>query len=203
VYPDLPLTIDSFIVQYDIRLARLWSTVTPLPGAHKLVQHLHAQGVPMALATGSRRKNYVLKTKHLEDLFRCFDDRVVCGDDLLDGMKGKPAPDIFLMAAREKLGLDVGSAQAACTDAQRETRSKVLVFEDGISGFQGAKRAGMSGKPLAASLKGRRAEFLLSCLGTRCQHLRRRVLGRRKTRLNYQLIGEIRTRGMGFATLQL
>jgi pseudouridine-5'-monophosphatase len=143
--PDLPLTVDAYIKQYDAGLARLWPTVKALPGAHRLVSHLHTHGVPMALATGSRRKNYVSKAQHLADLFACFGDRVVCGDDLRDGMRGKPAPDIFLMVAREKLGLGVGSAQDVCTEAEREVRARGLVFEDGIQGWQGAKRAGMSG----------------------------------------------------------
>jgi pseudouridine 5'-phosphatase len=145
LFPDLPLTVDAYITHYDAGLACLLPTVTPLPGVCRLIQHFHAHGVPMAIATGCRRKNYDLKTQHLADLFACFGDRVVCGDDLRDGMRGKPTPDIFLMAAREKLSLDVGGVQGACTEAEREVRGRGLVFEDGIPGVQGAKRAGMSG----------------------------------------------------------
>jgi pseudouridine 5'-phosphatase len=154
-------------------LACLSSTIVPLPGAEKLVRHLHSHRIPMALATGSRRKNYLLKTQHLADLFGYFGDRVVCGDDLTDGMKGKPEPDIFLMAAREKLGLNVGNAQGICTDAEKEARSKVLVFEDGISGLQSAKRAGMSGEDSLAIQQKANLRIVSSCLGTRCWHRRR------------------------------
>ena len=121
VFPDLPLNIDAYMAEYDAGLDRLWPTVQPLPGAYRLVRHLHAHGVPMALATGSRRKNYISKTRHLADLFACFGDRVVCGDDLRGDMSGKPAPDIFLMAAREKLGLDVGVAREACTGEEKKS----------------------------------------------------------------------------------
>jgi pseudouridine 5'-phosphatase len=153
----MPLDVDAYMTEYDTGLARLWPTVRPLPGAHRLVQHLHARGVPMALATGSRRKNYVAKTQHLADLFACFGDRVVCGDDLHGGMSGKPAPDIFLMAAREKLGLSVGGAQDACTEAEREVRGRGLVFEDGIPGLQSAMRAGMSGALRLSALERRQS----------------------------------------------
>ena len=145
LYPDIPLTVDGYMMQYDTALALLWPTVTLQPGAYRLVQHLHAHGVPMALATGSRRKNYVAKTQHLTDLFACFGDRVVCGDDLHNGMRGKPAPDIFLIAAREMLGFGVGDTHGPCTEREKEARARGLVFEDGIMGLQGASRAGMSG----------------------------------------------------------
>jgi pseudouridine 5'-phosphatase len=139
------LTVDEYLAQYDTALASLWPTVTLLPGALKLVQHLHEHGVPLAIATGSRRKNYLAKTQHLPALFTLFADRVVCGDDLRKGMSGKPAPDIFLLAAREILGFSVGDANCSCTEGERVEREKGLVFEDGISGLQGARRAGMSG----------------------------------------------------------
>jgi len=61
-------------------------------------------------------------------------------------MCGKPAPDIFLVAAKELLGRDVGRPDVECTDAQREERAKGLVFEDALPGMQAGKRAGMSGK---------------------------------------------------------
>jgi len=144
ICPGIPLTVDTFLTQYDTALTLLWPTVTPLPGAYRLVRHLHAHGVPMALATSSRRKNYVAKTRHLRDMFVNFGDRVVCGDDLHSGMRGKPAPDIFLVAARELLGIAVGDTHGPCTEREREARRRGLVFEDGIAGMQGAKRAGMS-----------------------------------------------------------
>ena len=70
---------------------------------------------------------------------------MVCGNDL-PATKSKPEPDIFLRAAREKLGLSVGVHEALISDAERQARSKVPVFEDGISGMHGAKRAGMAGR---------------------------------------------------------
>jgi len=70
--------------------------------------------------------------------------RAVCGDDFPRAVKVKPEPDLFLAAAREKLGLDVGNPGEVCTDAQA-ARAKGLVFEDAFVGNKTGKRAGISG----------------------------------------------------------
>lgn len=42
--------------------------------------------MPIAIATGSKRKNYDIKTSHLQHLFAHFGDKVLCGDDpVLEG----------------------------------------------------------------------------------------------------------------------
>jgi pseudouridine-5'-monophosphatase len=61
VYPDTPLTVDEYVHLYDAGLLTVWETVTFMPGAQKLVAHFRAHGVPMALATGSRRINHINK----------------------------------------------------------------------------------------------------------------------------------------------
>jgi len=142
-FPDIPLTLDSYLTQRDTAQDLIWPTVQPLPGVRKLVQHLHAHKIPIAVATGSRRRNFQLKTTNLPDIFGCFDGRVVCGDDYAGKMKGKPSPDVFLAAARDLLGRAVGEDEA-CTDAEMIERAKGLVFEDAIPGMQAGKRAGMS-----------------------------------------------------------
>jgi pseudouridine-5'-monophosphatase len=60
-------------------------------------------------------------------------------------MRGKPAPDIFLIAAKALLDRDVGEPEAEVLDAHTEERAKGLVFEDALPGLQAGKRAGMSG----------------------------------------------------------
>lgn len=120
-----------------------------LPGTRKLVLHLRKHNIPTAVATGSRRRNFELKTGHLGEVFDCFAGKVVCADDAEYEMRGKPQPDIFLVAARELLGRDVGdvkSSEAQLTPHQIQERAKGLVFEDALPGMEAGKRAGMAGE---------------------------------------------------------
>lgn len=87
----------------------------------------------------------MLKTGHLGEVFGCFEDKVVCGDDAIVG-RGKPAPDIFLIAAQQQLGRAVGKPTEECNEAEKAEREKGLVFEDALPGMQAGKRAGMSGE---------------------------------------------------------
>lgn len=109
----------------------------PLPGVVRLVQHLKACGVPIAVlfyssliqvATSSHTHPYRLKTSNNGELFELF-DVVVCGDDKAI-KNGKPAPDLFLEAAK-RLGHDLKDC------------SNILVFEDAPSGVQAGLNGGM------------------------------------------------------------
>jgi len=89
-----------------------------------------------------------------KEVFGVFEARVVCGDDKqYEGMRGKPNPDIFLVAAKEMLGRNVGKLVGLNEDGSKELspeqlteRGKGLVLEDGLPGVQAGKRAGMNGK---------------------------------------------------------
>lgn len=67
-------------------------------GAERLLRHLKANNVPIALATSSSLESYELKTKNWKELFDLFHHRVLGGSDP-DVKNGKPSPDIFLVAA--------------------------------------------------------------------------------------------------------
>ncbi|KAI0338281.1 HAD-like protein [Trametopsis cervina] len=149
-FPDLPedFTVDTYLTERRAGQDALWPTVKPLPGVVKLVQHLHRHNIPIAVATGSQRRNYEQKSSHLMDeLFGHFQGKVVCADDgLIKPGRGKPHPDIFLVTAKTCLGKEVGygeQSEAHVTDAQRTERARGLVFEDAIPGVQAGKRAGM------------------------------------------------------------
>jgi beta-phosphoglucomutase family hydrolase len=93
-----------------------------LPGARELLTSLRAERIPRAIGSSTPRQN-------LEAIFAAtglgeFFDAVVCGDDVSNG---KPAPDVFLLAA-QKLAL----APADC-----------LVIEDAHAGIEAARRAGI------------------------------------------------------------
>lgn len=97
-------------------------------GASELITHLHANNVPMAVATSSKRREYDLKVTQHQELFKLM-SHIVCSDDPLVE-KGKPAPDIYLAAAKR-----FSSPPLSTSD--------VVVLEDAVSGVQAAKAAGM------------------------------------------------------------
>ena len=63
-----------------------------------MVRHLHTNGIPLAVATSSASSSYRQKVSRHGDLFACF-SHVVCSDDS-ELKQSKPAPDIYLLAAR-------------------------------------------------------------------------------------------------------
>ncbi|KAG9023027.1 hypothetical protein FS837_006037 [Tulasnella sp. UAMH 9824] len=141
--------MDEFITERRARQDALWPTCQLLPGITKLVEHLAKHKIPMAVATGSIRRNYNLKAVHHPELFDLFEGKVICGDHpRLKGL-GKPRPDIFLLAA-ELLGRKVGEGDVSSLDAEGaegkaliEERARGLVLEDSTNGLEAGQRAGM------------------------------------------------------------
>lgn len=122
----LPLTPEQYLDARQPLLEELFPEAEPMPGAVRLTQHLHRMGIPQGVATSSDSHHFALKTtKHKAwfEIFQC----VVIGDDP-EVKRGKPAPDIFLLAA-ERLGI----APESC-----------LVFEDSPVGVEAARSAGMA-----------------------------------------------------------
>jgi len=66
------------------------------------LKHLKENNVSIALATGSNRENYELKTKRWHALFELFHHKVIGGSDP-EIAHGKPESDIFLIAAKRFL----------------------------------------------------------------------------------------------------
>ncbi len=97
------------------------NTVEPVADTVAIIREYHGK-IPMAVASGSYRET-VMMTLRILGLERYF-ETVVCQDDVC---RGKPAPDMFLLAA--------------CRLGQRA--SDCLVFEDGDLGIEAAVRAGM------------------------------------------------------------
>lgn len=145
-FPDIPLTIDDYLTQCNAAQDEHWPRVQLQPGVARLVAHLAAHNVPIAIATGSSRRKFALKTSHLQHVFSHFGSNVICASD--DGAgRSKPFPDVFLAAAR-MLGRAVGSIDEegdVVGEKEREERARGLVFEDALLGVVGGKRAGMSG----------------------------------------------------------
>ena len=100
-----------------------WHMAKLMPGAHRLLWHLHKHNVPVALATSTSRATFGAKMAghgNLHSIFTC----VSCGDEVTNG---KPAPDCF-RAAAAKLGLEP---------------SECLAIEDAPAGVESAVAAGL------------------------------------------------------------
>ncbi|MCO5595867.1 hypothetical protein L7F22_049918 [Adiantum nelumboides] len=123
------LTLEDFISQREIMLHSLFPDSELLPGVERLIRHFHAYQVPMAVATSSHNRHYELKTLRHKELFSLM-HHVVVGDDI-EVKHGKPAPDIFLVAA------------SRFRDTP-DSHKNVLVFEDAPTGVAAARNAGMS-----------------------------------------------------------
>jgi len=121
----LPLSVEEYLEQRMLMLEKLFPQAQPLPGAVRLTTHLHQIGIPQAVATSSDRYYFELKTTQHKEWFRIF-DCLITGDDP-EIRHGKPAPDMFLLAAKR-----MQAVPAHC-----------LVFEDSPAGIEAARAAGM------------------------------------------------------------
>ncbi len=145
----LPLTPAELYAATDGELSRRWGEAELMPGASRLLRHLHASGVRLALATSTPHEVLALKKQSLGDLFGLF-SAVVAGDDVAEG---KPAPDAYLAAAAA-----LGLPASAC-----------LAIEDAPSGVASARAAGCAvlavpSLPERAAYAGERTTLLCSLL---------------------------------------
>lgn len=117
---DLP----DFARDFETRLlARYPAELRMIPGIPALLDDLEARGIAVAIATGSSVRRLGI-TLDVAGLAERFGDRVFSADQV---KHGKPAPDLFLLAA-DRLGV----APGACA-----------VMEDSPHGIAGARAAGM------------------------------------------------------------
>ncbi|MDB6142895.1 MAG: family hydrolase [Pseudomonas sp.] len=122
---ELPLSIDEFLTTREPMLDERFPRSQAMPGAEALVRHLAAHNIPISVGTSSSIHYFKAKTTLHRAWFELF-EIVVTADDPEVGA-AKPAPDIFLVAAR-RLGVDPKDC---------------LVFEDSPFGVTAAKAAGM------------------------------------------------------------
>ena len=123
---ELPIAAEDYLREREGMLEELMPTAEPMPGAVALTRALAARGVPQAVATSTGRRLFDLKTERHRAWFDEVFAAIVLGDDPRIA-RGKPAPDIFLLAARE-LDAEPGSC---------------VVLEDAPSGVAAARAAGM------------------------------------------------------------
>jgi len=109
------------------------------PSTVELIHQLINKGVRVGVASSSKNCEGVLKAAGLLDLFETRVDGVVSAEI---GLKGKPAPDIFLIACK-----NLGSSP-----------DQAVVVEDAVSGVQAGK-AGNFGLVLGIAREGNAAEL--------------------------------------------
>jgi HAD superfamily hydrolase (TIGR01509 family) len=120
---ELPGPVDSLVKEYDtLRLDALRGQVQPMPGAQEIIAFARSKGLKLALATSGQRSHadVSLAETGLTGNFLAE----VTGNDV---ERGKPAPDLFLLAAK-RIGVD----PARC-----------VVLEDAPPGIAAAEAAGM------------------------------------------------------------
>ncbi|KAI1078972.1 putative HAD superfamily hydrolase [Whalleya microplaca] len=142
----LPISREQFARESSEQMRLQFPNCKPLPGAEKLLSNLSrarsASGdrIELALASSTKSNSYELKisspeTRRLLSFFQ--PDRRVLGDDprVREG-RGKPAPDIYLVALQE-LNSATGPGK------QHILPNECLVFEDSVVGVEAGRRAGM------------------------------------------------------------
>jgi pseudouridine-5'-monophosphatase len=122
---ELPITAEEYLRRQIPIAEGLFVTAAEVPGAEAFVAELAERGHALAVGTSSTRRLYDLKTSHLPWFSRF--SAVVSGDHP-EVKELKPAPDIFLAAAR----------------AMAADPAQCLVVEDSPAGVLAARAAGMS-----------------------------------------------------------
>lgn len=125
---ELPIDLDEFLRRLHHMCNKRFTSLALMPGAERLIKHLHKNNVPIALATSSGKKSAEIKMNNHPELFHLFNHKVMGSTDP-DVLHGKPAPDIFLIAAQRF--------------PDQPDPSKCLVFEDAPNGVKAAVAAGM------------------------------------------------------------
>lgn len=124
----LPLTVTEFLQLQSQIVRKKFTSVDLMPGAERLLRHLHETNVPFCLATSSGKEMAKLKIAHYVDLFGLFHHQVMGANDP-EVKNGKPAPDIFLVAASRF--------------KDKPNPQNCLVFEDSPNGVRAGKLAQM------------------------------------------------------------
>ncbi|KAJ1960570.1 hypothetical protein GGI12_003731, partial [Dipsacomyces acuminosporus] len=125
---EIPLTFEEYNAKALVLKEQLFQNAEMMPGAERLVRHLAAHGIPIAVATSSARPMFEVKTSRHQDVFSLFSGNITCGDDPAI-TNAKPAPDLFLTAMAR---LDKELKPSDC-----------LVFEDATNGIEAANNAKM------------------------------------------------------------
>jgi len=119
----LPDTIEEMQAEWNRMAFQKYACEIRLkPGAGEFLEECRKRRIKLGIASSNSREliQACMKCNQIEEYFSC----IMSGTD---GLKGKPAPDIYLAAAKK-----LAVAPQNC-----------LVFEDIVAGIQAGKHAGM------------------------------------------------------------
>ncbi|KAF4627963.1 hypothetical protein G7Y89_g10188 [Cudoniella acicularis] len=171
-WAQLPISQDQYIIEQTELQRKHFPTVKPLPGVERLLGDLSVAKVKgegwkvhIALATSSHAANFKLKTDHLQEFFSVFEGhrRVLGDDERIPQGRGKPLPDIYLLALK--------TINTSLPPGEPEVKpEECLVFEDSVPGVEAGRRAGMRAvwvphPELKTEYNGREAEVLAGRTG--------------------------------------
>jgi pseudouridine 5'-phosphatase len=121
----LPITPEQYLEKRTPLLETLLAETEAIAGAEAFTRELHRRKIPIAVATSTDAPLFEIKTGRHREWFSIFSS-IVCGDHPRI-LRGKPAPDIFLITA-ELMGVSPESC---------------VVIEDSPNGLAAAIAAGM------------------------------------------------------------
>jgi pseudouridine 5'-phosphatase len=121
----LPITPDEYLEKRTPLLEKLLEATEAVAGAEAFTRELHRRKIPIAVATSTDAALFEIKTGRHREWFQIF-STIVCGDHPRV-LRGKPAPDIFLVTAQEL----------------RAPPESCVVIEDSPNGLAAAIAAGM------------------------------------------------------------
>jgi pseudouridine-5'-monophosphatase len=125
-YFGIKLTMDEFMSKKDAYLKDRIPQCKPMEGVKELTHLLkHKYGLKLAIATSAFRNSTDIKLTNHKDWIKEDFDVIITGEDKRI-KKGKPSPDIFLVAAND-LGVKPG---------------EYIIFEDAINGVQAGLSTG-------------------------------------------------------------
>ncbi|KAG7161215.1 Pseudouridine-5'-phosphatase-like [Homarus americanus] len=122
------LSPEEYLTQVEEQYKHLFPLAQLMPGAEKLVRHLHKHNIPIAIASGGAQDSFELKTTNHKEFVSLFSHVVLASTDP-EVENGKPAPDVFLICAKRF--------------PDSPNPDQCLVFEDAPNGVEAGVKAGM------------------------------------------------------------
>ncbi|KRZ25907.1 Pseudouridine-5'-monophosphatase [Trichinella pseudospiralis] len=89
---NLPISADELIQLTDEKERKRFPESKLMPGAERLVKHLHQHSIPMAVCTSEKGEYYKLKISKYPELFKLM-HHATCIPEEKEISRGKPHPD--------------------------------------------------------------------------------------------------------------